>query len=155
MSNLGIRGLENISKNKIYRKKNFFRKSFDFSKKFRKKNSTSKLIFLLRSKKNSLRRWRSSLRSKKINFEVEIIKNKEFFIYNNISRSNRLRGIQKTWSRDHMLWKSLNNLFASYTLLKYLGPLSIKETIKTYGAPRVDQTDHGGFGTLGGTQKGL
>ena len=52
MSILGIRGLENVSKKKdLSKKNNFFRKCFDCSKKFRKKNSTSKLIFLLRSKK--------------------------------------------------------------------------------------------------------
>ena len=39
-------------------------------------------------------------------------------------------------------------------ILVYLGPLSVKKAREACGAPRVDQTDHGGSGTLGGTQKG-
>ena len=43
-----------------------------------------------------------------------------------ITRSNRLRGIKKTFTRDYRKWKSRNNHFASLTLLKYLGPLRLK-----------------------------
>ena len=81
------------------------------SEKFRKKISTSKIIFFLRSKKIHFEvdTSKKKIKSKK----CKIFQNREFLIYNNISGSNRLRGIQKTCSRDHRKQKSRNNHFAS------------------------------------------
>ena len=90
--------------------RNIFRKG---SKKFRRKKFIFEVNIFTPEYNNSFRSWRFSLRSKNINFKVENFWLTEFLRYNSISRSNRLRGIQKTCSRDHRKWKSRNNHYAS------------------------------------------
>ena len=72
----------------MFRKKKIYRKFFfECSKKFRRKKFNLEVNIFTPESKN--------------NFEIEIILNKEFLRYYVISRSNKLRGIQKTWSGDH------------------------------------------------------